>query len=70
MMFLLTNLCCVWAACFLQRYYFEGLGYKLADSATAAWPLVKRLLPRSTARTLVVFAMSGLLHEYLTWGAW
>uniref|UniRef100_A0A383WCN1 Wax synthase domain-containing protein n=1 Tax=Tetradesmus obliquus TaxID=3088 RepID=A0A383WCN1_TETOB len=52
------------------RYYFEGLGYKLADSATAAWPLVKRLVPRSTARTLVVFAMSGLLHEYLTWAAW
>jgi hypothetical protein len=59
----------------MQRYYFEGLGYKLAD--TAAWPLLKRLLPLaahrqrlSTTRTLVVFAMSGLLHEYLTWAAW
>jgi hypothetical protein len=38
---------------------------------------LKRLLPpaalkqaMSTTRTLVVFAMSGLLHEYLTWAAW
>jgi hypothetical protein len=59
----------------MQRYYFEGLGYKLAD--TTAWPLLKQLLPPAahkqalaTTRTMVVFAMSGLMHEYLTWAAW
>eukprot|EP00878_Enallax_costatus_P007532 GHUV01007888.1.p1 GENE.GHUV01007888.1~~GHUV01007888.1.p1 ORF type:complete len:490 (+),score=83.66 GHUV01007888.1:1090-2559(+) len=56
------------------RYYFQGLGYALVDKTVRP---VLQLLPvqqqksvLATARSLVVFAMSGVWHEYITWAAW
>lgn len=57
------------------RYYFQGLGYTLVDKT--ARPVLQQLLPvqwqksaLATARSLVVFAMSGVWHEYITWAAY
>jgi uncharacterized membrane protein len=57
------------------RYYFQGLGYTLVDKTVA--PVFGQVLPvqwqksaLATARSLVVFAMSGVWHEYITWAAY
>lgn len=57
------------------RYYFQGLGYSFVNVTFR--PLIHLLAPASwhksclaTARSLMVFAMSGLWHEYITWAAY
>jgi hypothetical protein len=47
------------------RFYFEGLGYGMVNAV-----LPKGMAPqalRASMRCVASFAMSGILHEYLTW---
>jgi hypothetical protein len=55
------------------RFHFEGLGYGAVDAVLALLPKSLQVHDkaqtalRQTMRCVVVFLMSGLLHEYLIW---